>query len=253
MKFDQNQLNLLKEAGLNNYESRCFLSLVVYKRLSASECSEFSGVPPTKTHETLRMLEDKGLITSTDDKPKLFQIIPIEKGLENYLVRKESSIASIRNELKDSLKKIKTIEEHETVSEKILITFKRDVQKGLALKMTRESVKELLIIRKNETVPYRLMMESKKAIERGVHIKCILTRIEGNRELIQNLKKFGYDLRFSNVLQVFMAIRDRSELLLTVRDPANVEERVCMLINDKNLAKFHANYFDSVWKDAKKI
>jgi len=253
MKFNQNQLNLLREAGLNSYESRCYLSLIVYKKLNARECSKISGVPPTKTHETLRMLEDKGLITSTDDKPRLFQVVSIEKGLKNYLLRKENIIANLRSELKNSLKNIKTIEEHEPVREKILVTAEKQRQHELALNMTKNSIRELLIISRGEVLPYKLLLESKRAMKRGVRIKYIITKIEGNEELIEDLKKFGYNLRFSSIGEIFMAIRDRTESLLIVKNPANVEDRVCISITDKNLSKFHANYFDFVWEKAKKI
>ena len=253
MKFDQNQLNSLREAGLNSYESRCYLSLLVYKKLNARECSKISGIPPTKTHETLRMLEDKGLITSTDDKPKLFQVTPIEKGLENYLLRKENIIANLRNELKNSLKNIKTIEEHEPVREKILVTSGKERQYELSLNITKNCVRELLIISRGELLPIKLLVESKRAMKRGVRIKYIITKIEDNEKLIQDLKKLGYDVRFFDMGEIFMAIRDRIESLLIVKNPANVEDRICISITDKNLSKFHANYFNLIWKKTKKI
>jgi len=253
LRFDQNQLNLLKEAGLNSYESKCYLSLIVYKKLNARECSKISGIPPTKTHETLRMLEDKGLITSTDDKPKLFQVLSTEKGLENYLLRKENIIANLRSDLKNSLKNIKTIEEHEPVREKILVTSGKQRQHELALNMTKNSVRELLIISRGELLPIKLLVQSKRAIKRGVRIKYIITKIEDNEKLIQNLNKLGYNVRFFDMGEIFMAIRDRTESLLIVKNPTNVEDRICILITDSNLSKFHANYFNLVWKKARKI
>jgi sugar-specific transcriptional regulator TrmB len=253
MKMYTEQLNLLREVGLTDYEARCYLALMQYRKLTARECAKIANIPPTKTHETLRELADKGLISITNDKPMLFCIIPIERGFVNYIERRKNLIEHLEKELIISLKKIKTVEREEITPEKINVVSGRERQHELALNMTKGSLKEILIISKGESLPYKLLIESKRAMDRGVKIKYIITKIKGNEKIIKKLKELGYKIRYLALGDLFIAIGDRKKSLLVVKNPNNPEDRISISLFQNALAKAHAKYFDEMWKKAQPI
>jgi len=60
---------VLRELGLTEYETRAYLALLEKGVLTASQVSEYSGVPYSKVYETLGMLERKGWIETEQGRP----------------------------------------------------------------------------------------------------------------------------------------------------------------------------------------
>ncbi len=73
---NENLKALLKELGLNEYESRAYLVLIESGSLTAGELAALSGVPQPRIYDTIRTLMTKGMVTVTEDRPK--RIMPLD-------------------------------------------------------------------------------------------------------------------------------------------------------------------------------
>lgn len=62
----------LKFAGLTEYESKIYLSLLESGPSTGGKIAKRSRVPHGKTYESLGSLADKGFVTSVPLKPKVF-------------------------------------------------------------------------------------------------------------------------------------------------------------------------------------
>jgi len=130
-------VKFLKEFGLNAYEAKAYLSLLLQPRITASEVSKISGVPPQRIYDSLKKLEEKGFIYSIGEKPKLYVPLPLKEALTGrvYQLRlefekKEKFLKSLINEVekyvpkrrneKEQPERILTIEGEENISSKAL-------------------------------------------------------------------------------------------------------------------------------------
>jgi sugar-specific transcriptional regulator TrmB len=98
--MDAEALNLLHRAGLNQYESRVYLSLLHTGSTSASDLSDTASIPRPRTYDVLDKLEKKGFIAVQPGRPTKFKAIDIKEAFANLRRRKESEVASEIDELK---------------------------------------------------------------------------------------------------------------------------------------------------------
>ncbi len=250
---EQEILNLLRDTELNSYEAKCYLALLKSTNLTATECARFADIPPTKVHMTLRGLVEKGLISQTNDKPMSFHLIQLKYGILKYLSNKKKFLDNLEKELKSNLPKIKSVEKPEII-ERVIVKTGRENQHELAFELVKTAKKDMRVISAGERIPTKLLIESKRAINKGVKIKYILTKLEGNEDLIKQFKEFGYIVKInSNLGYLFMAIKDAQNSLLIIKNPKNLEDRISILIQDEALSRVHAKYFEEMWKKSRNI
>ena len=103
-------MNLLKQLGLNQYESRIYASLLSLGTLTAGELAESSNVPRSRVYDVLTSLEKKGFAIVQVGRPIKYLGIPIESAVsslkstfEDEFTKKLDSVSKLENELKATL------------------------------------------------------------------------------------------------------------------------------------------------------
>jgi len=91
----QDLLQSLKALGLSESEARIYVALVLMNNAEAKDLIDFLGLSKPGTYESLRSLEDKGLIVLVNSKPITYQAVPPDIGLdiltETYVKAKEEA------------------------------------------------------------------------------------------------------------------------------------------------------------------
>lgn len=72
----------LKTLGLFESEAKVYSALVLMKYAQAKELVEFLDISKPSVYESLRTLEDRGLVVMTNSKPVTYQAIPPEIGIK---------------------------------------------------------------------------------------------------------------------------------------------------------------------------
>ena len=120
-----------------------------------------------------------------------------------------------------------------------------------ACKIIDGAKKEMLIISIGEYVPPEILISDKKAVERGVEIRFIAHKFDNeNREILENFKKNGMDVRHYPGQGFHLAVADRKRTLLSVSNPQKTRERTSILLFNEGMSKALADYFDSIWSVA---
>ena len=102
-------LDVMKEFGLSEYESRVMIALMVTGReMGASELSEISGVPRTSVYSTVKSLSEKGLV-EVFGKPMKVRSIPGEELMNIFSRKMKERLSLLKREL-DSMPK-RSVEE----------------------------------------------------------------------------------------------------------------------------------------------
>ncbi len=83
--MDENLLSMLKRLGLSQYEALAYLTLLRKGALSSMEIVREAGIPQPRIYDVLRNLEDKGLISSSDGKPRLYTAEDPQVGLKRLV------------------------------------------------------------------------------------------------------------------------------------------------------------------------
>jgi sugar-specific transcriptional regulator TrmB len=82
----------LREVGLTEYEIKAYLTLLERGVMTASEISEYSGVPYSKVYETLNSLERKGWIEAERGRPSRYFPKAPSEALEAARLRLEDMV-----------------------------------------------------------------------------------------------------------------------------------------------------------------
>ena len=62
-------IDKLKEIGLNTYEAKVYVALLKKYPATGYEVAKLAGVPQSRTYDTLKVLEEKNIVISTNTKP----------------------------------------------------------------------------------------------------------------------------------------------------------------------------------------
>lgn len=117
-------IGILRHCGLSEYEARAYLGLVVLGFGTPQRVAEVTKIPRTSAYKSLTLLEQKGFVTSSPGKPKIFHPEdPLVKGDEiaentREAFRKLSLVSGMLSE-KGIPQLIYTIVGRDKVTEKI--------------------------------------------------------------------------------------------------------------------------------------
>jgi sugar-specific transcriptional regulator TrmB len=82
LKIPQDLIQSLRTLGLLESEARLYVALVLMNNAEVKELIDFLGLSKPGTYESLRSLEDKGLIVRVNATPITYQAVPPDIGLE---------------------------------------------------------------------------------------------------------------------------------------------------------------------------
>ncbi|MBI4020371.1 MAG: TrmB family transcriptional regulator [Candidatus Aenigmarchaeota archaeon] len=96
---------LLRELGMQEYETKAYLTLLEGGVCTAEDVSNGAGIPLTRVYETLSALEKRGLIAVVNTRPKKYKVASL-KDLEVLVEEKRDKMRSELERAEGILKKI---------------------------------------------------------------------------------------------------------------------------------------------------
>jgi sugar-specific transcriptional regulator TrmB len=112
-------LQTLQSLGLNEYESKVYVTLSLLGPAKASEISKQSEVPRSKIYEVLESLIEKQMIEVSQEKPKMFRAIAPEVAIKTMLNAKEEEFSILKKKAKAIIKELKVLPGEEKLAEGI--------------------------------------------------------------------------------------------------------------------------------------
>ena len=74
----------LKEIGFNTYEAKVYIALLKKYPATGYEVSKLANIPQSRTYDTLKILEEKNIVASTNTKPATYTPIKPKQILTSY-------------------------------------------------------------------------------------------------------------------------------------------------------------------------
>ncbi len=105
MSIDRDDLvELVRALGLTIYESKAYVSLLLYGSLTSTELASKSEIPQPRVYDVVKNLARKGLIVVLHGRPRKFRALDPKVALKNYIENKFSYESNIYTKIVDIIK-----------------------------------------------------------------------------------------------------------------------------------------------------
>lgn len=94
-------IDSLKEIGLNTYESKVYIALLKKHPATGYEISKIANIPQSRTYDTLKALEQKKIIITTNSKPAEYSPVKPKEITKRYKRKMLSTIDYLETHLPD--------------------------------------------------------------------------------------------------------------------------------------------------------
>ena len=114
----------LKEIGFNSYEAKVYIALLKKYPTTGYEVSKLANIPQARTYDTLKVLEQKNIVATTNSKPVCYTPIKPKQILSSYQKKMTSTLNYLEKhlpEVKDSYNEpVITISGKQSIQNKVL-------------------------------------------------------------------------------------------------------------------------------------
>ena|SRR3989338_379564 len=248
------ELEVLKDIGLTEGEIRAYTSLLELGKSTAGKIIEKSKISPSKIYDVLNRLIEKGLVSyMIEGKVKHFKAAQPDNILY-YIKRKEEDLKNNKNEFMKILPELKSKEKegHKEFNAEIF-----EGTRGLmtVFDMSYEECRKGDVIYAFGYPPYASLQYNEYWKE--FHSKCDKKGIF--RKVIYDYETWHIKKREKRRLSQHRimpkGIKTPTWVYIFMDKVANIiitpEQKVCFLIQNKEVAESYVHYFEILWKNAK--
>lgn len=82
VEISANLINSLKTLGLSDYEAKVYSALTLFNNADPKKLIEYLGISKPSVYESLRSLENRGLVVLVNTKPSVYKAIPSKMAME---------------------------------------------------------------------------------------------------------------------------------------------------------------------------
>jgi sugar-specific transcriptional regulator TrmB len=194
----------LRQLGLTEYESQAYLVLVQGTQMNAEEVARNANIPIPRVYGVLESLRDIGLIVIIEGRPKKFEIISPEEGLQNLITLRRRAAEDSLNQLEETSHEVKEVLSPIFWREKLRIKPEDLLESLDNLALTEKQTKKLISEAQTTldifTDVFSWFKEVEKnlakAMDRGVKIRVIMNMEPPiTHSTVHKLKSMKIDVR----------------------------------------------------------
>ena len=251
-------LELLRNVGLSEYESKAYVSLVFLGPSKANEISQESSIPQSKIYDVLDQLMNKQLVEVFEGRPKEFKAIAPEVAFKFFLEQKEKEFIDLKDRLNSVAKLLKSIKPKEEVIGGIWSIKGKKWQEFFdkTSEMVERSEKYVYGVTRDYSFSTQLSKVIRSAIKKGVKVRVI--GMEKPNEISSYRAKWykdnGVEVKvFETKIHPRIVLIDGKEILLRLDHNPTKRNKFkfnSIWSNDVSLVKVIDNYVKSLWEKA---
>lgn len=114
----------LKEIGFNSYEAKVYIALLKKYPATGYEVSKLANIPQARTYDTLKVLEEKNVVVTTNSKPVSYTPVKPKQILSSYQKKMNSTLNYLEKHLpevkENYTEPVITLNEKHTIHNKII-------------------------------------------------------------------------------------------------------------------------------------
>lgn len=269
MLVSEKTMDALKGIGLNLYERRIWVALLMKGTATVGELAEISNVPRSRCYDTLESLVEKGFVIVQPGKPIKFLAVSPEEAFENVKRKIEEKLRTLQSRI-DELKNSEIFEELNQVYKKSMETIQPEEITG-TLKgkfmvyrqlesMIKNAKKKINILAPPETLNEifsHYLGILKEANEKGVDIR-IAAITDQALDILQPLSQIANVKvinKKSSPIYGNLILVDEKELLFDLTSPKDkkVAQEVALWTKSEHATgNLMEPFFELIWEKARK-
>ena len=194
----------LRQLGLTEYETQAYLVLVEGSQMSAEEIARNANIPIPRVYGVLDSLRNLGLIVIIEGRPKKFEIISPDEGLQNLLALRKKSAEEALHQLEATSIEVKEVLSPIFWRERLRIRPEDLLEPLENLSLTEKQTKQLIKDAKSSIDIFTDIFNwfdavetaLGKALKRGVKIRILMNmQHPETRSTVKKLQTMGIDIR----------------------------------------------------------
>ncbi len=247
-------LELLKQVGLNGYESRVYITLLQNGELDAKSISERSNIPPTAVYPNLKSLKSKGLIQELAGKVSVYQALLPESALSAYVEEQKKALTGLKEKLVAESEKLSFSRSEK--KEAVHVSYGQEFSEQIYMESLARAKKTYYVLGWTfRTIgnKYTNLQKFKEKIQKEkLDVRVIITGEAKQKELIKAYLAAGIKMRYYPLENFSIFVADEKECKITLKGE-DLAHRYNIQILDQNLARALQSYFLQVWAQATEI
>ena len=258
MTHSEEQINRLRDLGLNTYEARAYLTLLGKESFTPSQVADYSGVPRQRIYDILSSLVERGLVISRPSRrgTKYAAVSP-RPALDALLRTEQLRLARLTTTTAELVERLSTIynegQEETSPLEYIEVLRGRAALNQRFAEIENNCKREILVFTKPPYArPPQENIEGMEILRRHVVARSIYayTALEDadDRSGIYFFIQQGEQARFVEELPLKMVIVDENIVLFAMEDPlVGRSDLTYMVVENPQLAKLLKIAFEALW------
>ena len=243
MSVSEKTLEILRQMGLNAYETDAYIALLAGGQMTAMEISREAKVPYSKTYEVLNSLKQKGWIKSTETRPFKYYPVPPLEATASAKRRLEDEYQNWEKRLAEELQPL--YEKRELVERPdILILHEQQAVLAKLEEVLKKANREIMIAAPAFTRPLIALVESPlNGVKKSVAVKLMAAGELADWLFLKKISGIS-ELKFRDHMFGGGVIADGKEAMLFLG-----EEKPTLVIwsNHVGLVGFAREYFQFLW------
>jgi len=239
-------MDFLRKLGLNKYECLSYLALLKEGAMSAYNISDKSAVPFGRVYDSLKVLENKGLIEVIPGKPKKYLARSPKISISTLLDEKADEFESMRKEIDSFSEFFKKSAKSDY--EITVLTGKHNFAKCLAEHFDYK--KEFYATREAFKLEKWFPSIQRYATQPPNKRFVLLDKKKADMKRISELKKFGINFRHYPLENVRFLVSDEELVTISIQDN---NEYKTIHARSKSFGRAMARIIKDVWNKAEEI
>ena len=260
-------IEFLKISGLNLYESKIYLALLKYGKVSRSEIYKIADIPQSRMYDILVALTSKGLIKQSDQ-----SVIPEHPrkiiNSNSYAENKEKIIllkTNLDKQLRNINRKIEVINGQKEIFHSLEKMYDSPSTQhpimNRFLSLFKDSKKEILCCTTLSILyPSGQFYEGVlKAVDRGIIYRRILSfnyaLAQGEKSIVIDEKR-GIKIKViseTDIKEKYYVVDDSYVFLRTIKTTLDLESEEAFIFDQEEIVEQYKNSFEKLWKRAESL
>jgi sugar-specific transcriptional regulator TrmB len=241
---------LLKFTGLAKYESSALKALFDLRESTVENLAKKSAVPLPKLYETLKILERKGFVSSSLDRPVRYRLVSPEISFAKHLEVREQKLEGAKRGLKSVSKEFYETKKQAIEQTYILRNrgFVLDFLKENLEKNTQNSCFACIAFKFSHTPSMPVM---KRKIRQGLDCRIIGVLPPGNEYIAEKYVQLGAKVKVlaKEIAPFRFNVFDKKYVSATILDEP--EEYLAIWSNKKQTVQTFLDLFNFYWSAGK--
>ena len=259
MPVDDDTVETLIQLGLTGLESKIYVNLCNYGKLSTKEISKLAKIAQSDVYRVTKRLQQKGLVEKIIEKPVSYKPIPFEMGSKFLLERRQAEHEELLQKIKRLNKQLKEKSVDKTSSSDdsnfLMIPKRENIVKKIAEAIERSEKKVDLVLswkRLHRGMTVTFIESSKKAWSKGVQFR-IIAEAPQDESAQKKAVKFcrlspKCNIRFlPNHPKTVIGLYDEAEVFVIVNPREDLFDSPALWSNNQSLITAIQEYFDHLW------